>query len=673
MYVNAEKIGHAIKPLKKPSRPPPEVENKWIERPLLEPDWRKPSWNKIAEEAPIMMIGCHRNSDDENYRDFCREDTAFDELAIWTRKLNVNRTHNEVLYFTAGYDPQFEGLTLDKWAEMLDRVELHDPGQMEIAGIVSAQFSQQAKELANVISPLTSSIDESDNVQVVTDLESSSAGKSDKIYPRTDQEQEDFDRAQLSYESAKKLLNFDGLRTIERPRYLVKRWSVVPTASISLEDEHENIHGWESVVLDPDQEGASQLVKRIERYSMYYMNSADLREGENFDGFYDASKPMMMVHAHSSAITMTVAKLTMQGLKSFGGRIDVKKMASQNTVNNFTEWDNHNEYLEIPSTIMFKNESLCGNKSFTLLTAIYNGYGKMGPLRRNPQSLRAKEIKLDSKAISVQLMVSPNPDRLDEDLSSCQLDHEKMRYHPVTIRFYHYDKQTSLRKLLWHEDDLDTNIEVRKCAVYNDDIGRYGAWDADKCTTVLSEQHSTVCECYTTGTFILIAEMVEPPAYGPEYDWLWIVKYVGYGLSIVLLLVFITVIFINPFLWEMFHVLRGITGFCYCVALICMFVAENEGIRKDRHDNIAISVFQQYWFLATCVSLLAESFATFRAITGGIIGGKTLGYIPMIFGLPMIDIGVTMFLYGDDYGRDPRAFIGNYILSKLTQPRNVNF
>lgn len=30
----------------------------------------------------------------------------------------------------------------------------------------------------------------------------------------------------------------------------------------------------------------------------------------------------------------------------------------------------------------------------------------------------------------------------------------------------------------------------------------------------------------------------------------------------------------------------------------------------------------------------------------------------MVYGLPMIDIGVTMFLYGDDYGRDPRAFIG---------------
>ena len=33
-----------------------------------------------------------------------------------------------------------------------------------------------------------------------------------------------------------------------------------------------------------------------------------------------------------------------------------------------------------------------------------------------------------------------------------------MRYHPVKVRFFHLDKQTALRKLLWHEDDLDTNV-----------------------------------------------------------------------------------------------------------------------------------------------------------------------------------------------------------------------
>ena len=86
----------------------------------------------------------------------------------------------------------------------------------------------------------------------------------------------------------------------------------------------------------------------------------------------------------------------------------------------------------------------------------------MGPLRRNPQSIRAREFKLDSKAISVQLMHSPDPEDLTEDLSSCKLDHEKMRYNPIRIRFYHYDIQTSLRKLLWHEDDLDTNVSFHK-------------------------------------------------------------------------------------------------------------------------------------------------------------------------------------------------------------------
>ncbi len=156
----------------------------------------------------------------------------------------------------------------------------------------------------------------------------------------------------------------------------------------------------------------------------------------------------------------------------------------------------------------------------------------------------------------------------------------------------------------------------------------------------------------------LIAEIVEAPAYGPEYDWLWIVKYVGYGISLLVLLVFVAVIFVNPFLWEMFHILRGNSGFCIFISTICIFVAESDTIREDRHANIAMSVLQQYWYLAASFSLLAESFATFRAITGGIIGGKTLGYVPLIYGGPMIDIGVSMYLYGNDYGRDPRAFIG---------------
>jgi len=669
LYVNAEKVGHAIKPELRPENDDPDtvdmVERTWTERPTLSPVYTERTWRYVAMDPPIAMIGCHRHFDDATFRDFSRPGTSFDELTVWTRKLQVNRTHNEILYFTAGYDDQFEGLTLEKWTEMLDRVELFDPSQLEIAGLVSSQFSAQAKELAAKLAAsgegadeATNEVSEELNNNVQVDLDSGSAGSSGKIYERTEQQQKDYDRSMLDYDGARKLLNFDGLKVIEKPRYLVKRWTVLPTASEALVDNEDNIAGWRSVMLDPDEEGSSKLVKRIEKYSMHYLNSADFREEEDFADFYDASEQIMMVHSQSKGLTLTSAKLSPKGLEKFGPRIDIKNFASNNTVKNFTSWNEHRETLEIPSKFHFTNEAFCGTKEVTLLAAIYNGYGKMSPMRRNPQSIRAKDIKMDSKTVSVQVTVAPDPDKLDQDLSKCQLDHEKMRYSPITIRFYHYDHQTSLRKLLWHEDDLDTNIAVRKCVVYNEGIGRFGAWDADKCSTVLTDQHSTVCECYTTGTFALLAEMVEPPQYGPEYDWLWVVKYIGYVLSIILLVVFIIVIFINPLLWEMFHLLRCNTAFCFMVALICMFVAESEDIRKNRHDNITISVFQQFWFLASCLSLLSESFATFRAITGGIIGGKTLGYIPMIYGLPLVDIGVSMFLYGDDYGRDPRAFIG---------------
>lgn len=111
MYVNAEKVGYAIKPELRPvqeggndtQNTNASAVGSWIERPTLNPVYTERTWRYVAAEPPIAMIGCHRNSDDATFRDFSRSGTAFDELTIWTRKLQVNRTHNEILYFTAGY------------------------------------------------------------------------------------------------------------------------------------------------------------------------------------------------------------------------------------------------------------------------------------------------------------------------------------------------------------------------------------------------------------------------------------------------------------------------------------------------------------------------------------------------------------------------------------------
>ena len=108
---------------------------------------------------------------------------------------------------------------------MLDRVELHDPGQMEIAGLIAGKFAAAAGggdvAAASAILP---SLDPENTQSLDLNSFSPSAGKSDKIYPRTPKEKADYDRQGLAYEGARKLLNGDGLKIIEKPRYLTKRY-----------------------------------------------------------------------------------------------------------------------------------------------------------------------------------------------------------------------------------------------------------------------------------------------------------------------------------------------------------------------------------------------------------------------------------------------------------------
>ena len=51
---------------------------------------------------PVMLIGCHKTGDvDDDYRHF--GGGAYDELAIWTRRLIVNRSIDETHFFTGGH------------------------------------------------------------------------------------------------------------------------------------------------------------------------------------------------------------------------------------------------------------------------------------------------------------------------------------------------------------------------------------------------------------------------------------------------------------------------------------------------------------------------------------------------------------------------------------------
>ena len=86
-------------PLKRPQILDPK--DIWIHAGELEP--KDSTWDGIGTHEPVLMVGCHRNSDDYKFRDFIKSNISYDELTIWTRKLDKNKSVDEILYFMGGY------------------------------------------------------------------------------------------------------------------------------------------------------------------------------------------------------------------------------------------------------------------------------------------------------------------------------------------------------------------------------------------------------------------------------------------------------------------------------------------------------------------------------------------------------------------------------------------
>ena len=56
--------------------------------------------------------------------------------------------------------------------------------------------------------------------------------------------------------------------------------------------------------------------------------------------------------------------------------------------------------------------------------------------------------------------------------------------------------------------------------IWNEAVGLKGGWDAAGCTTIISDQTGTTCECKHFGTIAIVAELVEEPTRPPEFLWM---------------------------------------------------------------------------------------------------------------------------------------------------------
>ena len=103
MYVNADKVGKTHIPLRLP-KDDENNEKQWEVKPKMKVS--SPLLGKTSpstHQAPFLLIGCDIGQQASDFKDYCQKGSAFDELAIWTRELEVNRTHNEIEYFLGGY------------------------------------------------------------------------------------------------------------------------------------------------------------------------------------------------------------------------------------------------------------------------------------------------------------------------------------------------------------------------------------------------------------------------------------------------------------------------------------------------------------------------------------------------------------------------------------------
>ena len=58
------------------------------------------------------------------------------------------------------------------------------------------------------------------------------------------------------------------------------------------------------------------------------------------------------------------------------------------------------------------------------------------------------------------------------------------------------------------------------------------------------------CTSTASGTFGIVSEIYESPSVDKDQNWLIVTKYVGYSMSILLLLVFCTMVLLSKHLWE---------------------------------------------------------------------------------------------------------------------------
>ena len=115
MYVDGSEVGRTHAPLPRPTVGNDTSGGRWTvswKGQSVVSDLLDGSQSGVRHSAPFIVVGCDfdraawvrsKGRWETEFRDHAHPGTAFDELAMWTRALRQNKTHNEIDYFLGGY------------------------------------------------------------------------------------------------------------------------------------------------------------------------------------------------------------------------------------------------------------------------------------------------------------------------------------------------------------------------------------------------------------------------------------------------------------------------------------------------------------------------------------------------------------------------------------------
>jgi len=630
---------------------------------------------------PKMILGCQMTTKDKTKR--LHAPGRFDELAFWKWRLNDTQKP----YFLGGHKTVFEDISAADIVALMSHTDLTDVAQLStvtglLKGIMGAE--EEPDETSN------------ENEPSATESTGSAGGSEGSGGSGTDgnataeTDGENSGTSSVSAEDAKLTKELTGLLKVTEkmtetgklkseiiPQEFNARLEGATTVLELVSDKGKYPPHWKSLNKYPNESAAHGQLQNVVNFAQYIVERrsemAPFAEAE--DGEFETG----MAGSNFGLQVFKVPAATYEKKGDHTGKERTRDDELENKYWAFPDWKtetwknairgfgNHpdtfdpTEKIQIPSEV-FSGDCKKHPVSFTGI--ILDTFPDPG--RKNPTFMPANHVELDSRIIVMTVTANKQGDiegndATDRDFNTrCQPDETLLRGTPIKIELgvksYRHNYG---RKLMSYFDTLDSSqVRKRHCAIWNPDISTNGAWDTEGVKTVFVNDGTAECSSTRFGTFAIIAEIEDQP-YAPEDElWLLVTKSVGYGLSIICLIAFIIIVLLKKYLWEMFHVIGLNTAVALLLAHIFMLASESEAIRGDRDLCCLVGSCMSFFYTATVSLMAMDTFALFRAIIAGVIGGRTKAYLAAGWGIPMITLGYNIFENLELMGLDPRCMMG---------------